>query len=80
MRNGLVTVALTAFFFAGCAKQTAPPRRAVRVGVNDSPPYYFLGRDGSCGGLAVDLINEAARRGGIEIRWVPLKNARADLV
>ncbi len=44
----------------------------VRVGVDQSPPYYLIQPDGSVRGLAVDVLNEAARRGGIRLRWIPL--------
>jgi signal transduction histidine kinase len=45
------------------------PRQVV-IGVNDNPPYQAVGADGSISGLAVDVVAEAARRRGIELRWV----------
>jgi len=44
----------------------------IRVGVDQSPPFYAIEPDGSVRGLAVDVLNEASRRTGIELRWVPL--------
>jgi diguanylate cyclase (GGDEF)-like protein/PAS domain S-box-containing protein len=44
----------------------------VRVGVDESPPFYLIQPDGSVRGLAVDVLNEAARRTGTKLRWVPL--------
>jgi signal transduction histidine kinase len=47
-------------------------QRVYRVGVDHAPPYNFL-RDGQpAGGLAVDVITEAARRGGLSLQFVPL--------
>ena len=47
--------------------------KVYRFGADDAPPYYLHGRDGAVRGLAVDVLNEAARRTGIRIEWVPLQ-------
>ncbi len=44
--------------------------RTYRIGVDHSPPYYFLRANGRIEGLAVDVMNEAARRRGIRLTWV----------
>ena len=44
-----------------------------RIGADHAPPYYFLQPDGRIEGLAVDVLNEAARRRGIRLQWVPLR-------
>jgi signal transduction histidine kinase/CheY-like chemotaxis protein len=41
-----------------------------RIGYRNSLPYIKIGSDGSPEGVAVDVINEAARRTQIPIRWV----------
>ena len=46
--------------------------RTYRVGADHSPPYTLLAPDGSMKGLAVDILNEAARRRGIHLKWVPV--------
>lgn len=51
---------------------------SVRVGVDESPPFYTIGKDGSVRGLAVDVLNEAARRTGIRLQWVPLHDIPID--
>ncbi len=47
--------------------------RVYRIGADHAPPYYFLQPDGRVEGLAVDVMNEAARRRGIRLQWVPLR-------
>jgi len=44
--------------------------RVLRVGLNDSPPYCLIGRDGTPRGFTVDVIREAARRKGIRLELV----------
>ncbi len=52
----------------------------MRVGVDQSPPFYLIQPDGSVRGLAVDVLNEAARRSGIRLRWVPTHDIPLDEV
>src|SRR5579859_2738063 len=47
--------------------------RTYRIGAQNSPPYMLLASDGSATGVAVDILNEAARRRGIHLQWVPLR-------
>ena len=56
-----------------CALRLAiPPHavRVVRIGINHSPPYAFVGPDGLPTGLALEVLSESARRRGIAIQWV----------
>jgi PAS domain S-box-containing protein len=41
-----------------------------RIGFYNSAKEHFLGPDGKAAGNTVDLINEAARRSGIQLEWV----------
>jgi signal transduction histidine kinase/CheY-like chemotaxis protein len=41
-----------------------------RIGASSSPPEHFVAPDGKIQGNAVDLLNEAALRGGIKLEWV----------
>jgi signal transduction histidine kinase/DNA-binding response OmpR family regulator len=43
-----------------------------RVGVENSPPYMVVAPDGSFTGLVVESLQEAARRRGLRLKWVPL--------
>jgi diguanylate cyclase (GGDEF)-like protein/PAS domain S-box-containing protein len=56
----------------------APLLGTVRVGVDQSPPFYELQPDGSVKGLAVDVLEEAAHRRGIRIIWTPLRDIPLD--
>lgn len=51
----------------------------LKVGVDESPPFYSIRPDGSVVGLAVDVLNEAARRRNIHLEWVPLHDIPLDL-
>jgi diguanylate cyclase (GGDEF)-like protein/PAS domain S-box-containing protein len=42
----------------------------VRIGINNSPPYVIIARDGSYSGFTVEVLSEAARRRGMAIQWV----------
>ncbi len=44
--------------------------RVYRIGWTLSPPFQVRGDNGAPTGLAVDLVNEAARRSGIKLKWV----------
>jgi diguanylate cyclase (GGDEF)-like protein/PAS domain S-box-containing protein len=50
----------------------------IRVGVDHSPPFYSIQPDGSVRGLAVDVLNEVARRREIRLIWVPLHDIPLD--
>lgn len=44
--------------------------RVYRIGYGNDRPLHFTGSSGRPAGLAVDLVNEAARRKGITLEWV----------
>jgi diguanylate cyclase (GGDEF)-like protein/PAS domain S-box-containing protein len=69
---GLCLAAMTAPF------HHAQAGRVVKVGVDHSPPFYSVQADGSVKGLAVDVMNEAARRRGIQLQWAPLSDTPID--
>ena len=45
-------------------------QRIYRIGWFVSPPFEVRGADGNATGIAVDLVNQAARRRGIALQWV----------
>src|SRR5215831_10004219 len=45
-------------------------QRIYRIGWYVSPPFEVRGADGNATGIAVDLVNQAARRRGIALQWV----------
>jgi diguanylate cyclase (GGDEF)-like protein/PAS domain S-box-containing protein len=46
---------------------------AVRIGVNQSPPYMSIDADGTPRGFGVAVLSEAARRRGIRLAWVVVR-------
>ena len=45
-------------------------QRIYRIGFDNEPPQHFIGKDGKPTGLAVELVDEAARRRGIRLQWL----------
>lgn len=45
--------------------------RTIRVGMQASPPWYSISPQGAVYGPVVEIIEEAARRGGLRIEWKP---------
>src|ERR1700730_7006507 len=62
-------------------------QRVYRIGYDNQLPQHFQGKDGKPTGLAVELIDEAARRRGIHLEWLlepessdaALKSGKVDL-
>ena len=58
-------------------------KQIYRIGFDNNQPQHFLGKDGKPEGLAVDLVNEAAKRRGIDfssgdlVTSVTVSNGRA---
>lgn len=53
--------------------------RVYSIGYGNDIPFHFRGPDGLPKGLAVDLVSEAARRKGIQLRWVEGEQPQMDL-
>jgi two-component system sensor histidine kinase/response regulator len=51
-----------------CANLLAEP--PLRVGVKEAPPYMMIRSGGGVEGIAVDMLQEAARRQQINLSWV----------
>ena len=45
--------------------------RVYRVGVDHAPPFYYLEQGKPVRGMAVDVLNEVARRLDMRLQWVP---------
>lgn len=74
---GVALSALALGIWYGAARRPVPPT-VVGVGVDDSPPVYTFGPDGKVSGLAVDILNEAARRKNIRLEWHPSQDIPLD--
>jgi len=58
------------FLLLGITTCGGAAERAVRVGLNHSPPYCLIGSDGVPRGFVVEVIREAARRSGTDVELV----------
>ncbi|MCC6364315.1 MAG: PAS domain-containing protein [Bryobacterales bacterium] len=65
----LVASALGLLFWAVTASHLNS-RRVFRIGTNNSYPYHRLDANGEASGLAVDVLRAAARRAGVQLKWV----------
>jgi len=65
---GIVVAAGTAIWFFAI-RETAIPNRTLRIGFEIAPPVQVK-TDSGFSGLAVETVNEAARRAGIRLEWV----------
>lgn len=67
----LATVSVAGVFLMTCPLPSRTQNRVYRIGMNSSPPLTEIQEDGKPIGLAVELINEAARRRHIALEWIP---------
>ena len=77
-----VAVATILLAIVGIAVDTFALHRhakALRVGFKELSPYIYRGPDGRPVGLAVDLMNEAARRSGQTLIWLPVEDGEESL-
>src|SRR5260221_11326790 len=86
-RAGGLAIALLARFINSTAGQAGPQtrHRQVRIGVDQAAPYQSWQDGLGPVGFTVDVIREAARKSGIDLRWVncpegPQKALRAGKV
>ena len=57
-----------------------PPERVLRIGIWHGPPLGVLNPDGTVAGLGPEVVNEAARRLGIQLQWVVPKQGPEELL
>jgi len=72
-RAGLIVIAAgfvgaLAYWYVEIHRQ-ANPGRVLRIGFENAPPVQVRTTNGFAG-LAVDLVNEAAKRAGVSLQWV----------
>ena len=69
---GLIAVLLAAGVGGFLWRRNLDADKAVyRIGIQNDPPYGIVLPDGAVGGLGVEVVNLAARRAGVRLRWVP---------
>jgi signal transduction histidine kinase/CheY-like chemotaxis protein len=52
--------------------------KVLRVGIGAFPPFSYVSATGEPSGFVHDLVNEAGRRTGTEIQWVPVRKGGPD--
>jgi PAS domain S-box-containing protein len=67
---GASVLLISGFYLGSALLRPRPQDREYTIGWQDVPPFQLRAEDGSPGGLAVDLIRDAAQRRGIRLRWV----------
>jgi signal transduction histidine kinase len=72
---GLVLVAILAW-----PRVRPIPPQPLRIGFEFDPPYHYRGDDGRPQGMAVDIVDAAARRIGLKLEWVYFKDSSWSLV
>jgi hypothetical protein len=73
VRHSLMPILLVVLAICGsCMERKHFAGRTLRIGFDNAPPYSVIAPDGTPGGLAVELIAEAARRQQINLHWVDL--------
>jgi ABC-type amino acid transport substrate-binding protein len=80
-RTAVVSIALAVVLAVAALLWFAIPRNQHKtwvLRVDHSPPFYQFEENGPVTGLAVDVLNEAARRRGIRLIWTPLKDIPID--
>jgi signal transduction histidine kinase len=79
--TGLVAAICIAAVSAGVLKIRSQPvysGRIFRVGFDGAPPLTEIGAKGEPGGMAVALLQEAAKRRSIRLQWVALPGISPD--
>ena len=88
LKATLASIGIAALLLAGVyLVRPSMAHRVYTIGWQNVPPFQEKRPDGSPGGLAVDLVREAARRQGVQLNWVwypgsaetALKNEDVDL-
>jgi signal transduction histidine kinase/AmiR/NasT family two-component response regulator len=51
-----------------------------RIGYEQNPPFQIIGPDGSVGGIAVEVVEAAARRARIKLSWVRRDESSAQAI
>ena len=65
-----VAVALVVVFRRQLTRSGFSRTAVYRIGYGNDVPLHFKGPDGQPTGLAVELVQEAARRRGIQLQWI----------
>jgi PAS domain S-box-containing protein len=67
---GVGVVALAAIGIELWLNKQRLPQATYRIGYENNPPNMTAGADGEPGGLAIEVVREAARRANIRLEWI----------
>ena len=67
---GVGVPAFIAFGFNLWLNRQQIPQSTYRIGYENNPPNMVVGADGKLGGLAIEIVREAARRADIRLEWI----------
>ena len=76
----LATALLAATAWLYLAGHKIDKQRVYRIGYGSDAPFHFRGADGKPTGLAVEMVQAAARRRGIRLEWIPITGSAIDPV
>ena len=75
--GGIGAGAVAALCLLGSSKPVPPA--VLRVGLSEFYPYVHADSEGKPSGLAVDVVETAAKRSGVRLEWVPVHDAEQAL-
>jgi signal transduction histidine kinase/DNA-binding response OmpR family regulator len=73
---GLTLAAASVVTWLELSRRRQVFERVYRVGIENSPPYMIIRPDGSFTGLVVEVLDEAARRRGVRLKWLAMDVSR----
>jgi len=62
-----------------CSERHQFAGRVLRIAFDDAPPYSVIPPDGTPRGFAVELIQEAARRQRINLKWIAIRDKKPEI-
>ena len=74
----LAAALLTAAAWLALYRHKGDPQRVYRIGYASDAPFHFRGPDGKPTGLAVEIVQAAARRRGIRLEWMQVAGSATD--
>jgi len=75
---GVAGLLLAVSVWLAFGRHKVDTRRVFRIGYGSDAPFHFRGKDGAPTGLAVELVQTAARRRGIRLEWTQVAGSATD--
>jgi signal transduction histidine kinase/ActR/RegA family two-component response regulator len=68
--SAFVILALLTIVVYPAVTRRAARERVYRVGADNAPPYQVIHEDGRIDGMTVDILNAAALKAGLRLKWI----------